>query len=46
MRLSIHRAEILKPLIDAGIRLHVLFGPDADADLSNRLFDEFKEKYL
>lgn len=46
VRLSIHRGEVLRPLLDAGIRMHVLFGPDADANLSNRLFAEFKEKYL
>ena len=46
VRLSVHHADILKPLLAAGHRLHVLFTPDPDPLVSNRLVDSFKEKYL
>ena len=45
-RVSIHRADVLKPLIDSDARLHILFGPDPNPLVSNRLFESFKEKYL
>ena len=46
VRASIHRASALQPLIDSGVRLHILFGPDPDPLVSNRLFESFKDKYL
>ncbi|MBR5379862.1 MAG: hypothetical protein IK140_04955 [Clostridia bacterium] len=45
-RVSVHRADVLKPLIDSGARLHILFGPDPDPLVSNRLVESFKDKYL
>ena len=45
-RVSVHRASVLKPLIDSGVRLHILFGPDPDPLVSNRLVESFKDKYL
>ncbi|MBR4236765.1 MAG: hypothetical protein IKR85_12005 [Clostridia bacterium] len=46
VRVSVHRAHLLKPLIDSGARLNILFGPDRDPIVSNRLFESFKDKYL
>ena len=45
-RVNIHRADLLKPLIASGARLHILFSPDPNPLISNRLFESFKEKYL
>ena len=45
-RLGVHRAERIKPLLDAGVRLHIMFSPDQDPLVSNRLVDSFKDKYL
>ena len=46
VRLSIHSADMLKPLIDSGARLNILFTPDPEPLISNRLVERFKEKYL
>lgn len=46
VRLNIHNAPIVKPLLDAGLRLNILFSPDPDPVVSNRLMNEFKDKYL
>ena len=45
-RASVHHLDRLKPLIDCGVRLHLLLGPDPDPLVSNRLVDSFKDKYL
>lgn len=45
-RIGLRNADQLKPLLDAGIRLHIIFGPDPDIDRSNALVYEFKQKYL
>ena len=45
-RVSIHRADTLKPLLDSGARIHVLFSPDPNPLVSNRLVESFKDKYL
>ena len=45
-RASVHSLSSLKPLVDSGVRLHLLLSPDKDPLVSNRLVDSFKEKYL
>ena len=46
VRLSADRGDVLKPLIDAGVRMLVVFGPKGTPEESNRLVNNFKEKYL
>ena len=45
VRLNIHNADLVKPLIDAGRRMIIQFGPDPDREESNRLYREFRERY-
>ena len=45
-RANVHKLDRLKPLIDCGVRLHIMAGPDPDPLVSNRLVDSFKDKYL
>ncbi len=46
VRLSVHRQHLLKPLLDSGARLQIVFSPDPDPLVNNRLVESFKEKYL
>ena len=45
VRLSIRNADAVKPLLDAGTRMIVQFSPDPDIEVSNRLYEEFREKF-